>query len=164
MDLAFELILEGQLKADFLELVKRGLHLFRKQLVGNDLISEIEVSVVANAHPMVPTLRLLHLLGHGKVMHLGAVNVHLPFAGILGAMLVRIFQMADLACVIVLLIVSRTLEGYCRIVRDHFYIVMHQSTVNVDELLLSHFFHSALGPLADQAFQSLGRLAAAAIA
>ena len=164
MDLALEFFFEGQIKADLLELVKGGLHLFREQLIWDDLIRKIEISVISHTHPMVPTLGLFHLLRHGKVMLLGAVNMNLPFAGILGAMLVRIFEMADLASMIVLLIVSRALEGYRGIVGDHFYIVMHQSTVNVDEFLLSYFLHSALGPLANQAFQSLGGLSPASIA
>lgn len=105
--------------------------------------------MITNTHLMVPTLRLLNLLRQGKVMLLGAVNMHLSFAGIFGAMLMRIFEMADLTVVIVLLIVSRTLEGYGRIVGYHFYIVMHQSTIDVDELLLSHFLHGSLCALAD---------------
>ena len=54
---------------------------------------------------MVPTLRLLHLLRQGVIMLLSTVNMHFSFAGILGAMLMRIFEMAYLAVVIVLLVV-----------------------------------------------------------
>lgn len=113
---------------------------------------------------MVPTLRLLHLLRQGVIMLLSTVNMHFSFAGILGAMLMRIFEMAYLAVVIVLLIVDRTLEGYGRIVGHYFYIVVHQPTIDVDVIFLSYFFHGALGALADQAFLFLGGFVAAAIA
>lgn len=97
-------------------------------------------------------------------MLLCAVNMHLAFAGIFGAMLVRIFEVADFAAVIVLLIVNGSLEGNGGIVGHHFYIVMHQSTVNVDVVLLSHFLHSAFIPLTDNASLLLWRFAAASVA
>lgn len=67
--------------------------------------------MVANAHTMVPTLRLLDLLREGGVVFLGAIDMHLAFAGIFRAMLVRIFEVADFAAVIVLLIVDGSFEG-----------------------------------------------------
>ena len=62
--------------------------------------------MVAHAHAMVPTLRLLHFLRQCGVVLLCAVDVHFALAGVFGAMLVRIFEVADLAAVIVLLVVS----------------------------------------------------------
>ena len=81
-------------------------HLLGEDLVGDNLVGNIEVAVVSSAYVMVPAVRFLTLGGQSDVGTLSAIGVNFPPATLLGAIIMRISFHADLADIREFLIVG----------------------------------------------------------
>lgn len=112
--------------------------------------------MVASNDLMIPRSRLIiGFLGHGDMMGFGAIDVHLPPAALLGTLFMCVLLLAELAGMWGVLIVWRFSEGKGGIIGDCLDIIVHEGTVDMNQLI-SYSLHGSFHAIADQTAVFLG--------
>lgn len=153
MNALFKSIFSCDFKTKTFNLSYLTIDFLSKEILCDELITKIKITMTPTTNAMVPAFGLIGLLRQSAIYLFGAINMNFSPTAFLRALLMSIFLMADLAWMMCFFIIRRTAEDDWGVVSHDLNIIVDKSAVYMNNLFFSNFFHGAFFSIANNTFR-----------